>query len=135
MIDNNIIMRSKPHFESILSYKAEHQNQAATLFASEEFSSIFADVNQLAEHVGTNKIQLRRISAIISKGYYQLPMYLENLRMRREELGFSFAYDDDGKIIVTADSCSDIITAFLDHRLVSRLSENTYDVQNTSRVG
>ena len=84
--------------------------------------------------VGTNKIQLRRTSAIKTKGHYKDPDFMGRLRAEARNLGFKFAFDAAGRIVPTPDDCRDIIQALLDHRLNSRLSKQLYDVEATEVV-
>ena len=59
---------------------------------------------------------------------------MERLRLSAAEFGFTFTFDGDGKIVVTPETCAQIITALLDHRLLSAFSANVYDVPSTTAV-
>ncbi len=135
MMGDDIMMRSKVNFESILNYKAAHQEEAVQLFEEQTFIDIFSDVGDITAFVGNNKIQLRRIHAIKTKGHYRVAGFMTNLQQRCAALGFRFTFNDQGKIVPGPEGCADVITALLDHRLTSQLSDTTYDVQSTSAVG
>ena len=99
------------------------------------FVAIFADMAPLVAFVGSNKIHLRRACAIREKGNCADPTYMARLRQEHAQMGFTFAFDDQGRFICTEATCADIIKTLLDHRLNSRLSGNLYDVENTDIGG
>lgn len=131
---DKIFVADKRNFESILSYRAAHEDDFAALQAEPEFLSIFPDFAELAAFVGTNRIQLRRMSAIRSKAFYRDEAFMANLRSRYSEFGLNIIFDETGKIVPTPETCRDIMTALLDHRLRSGFSGNTYDVPDTIQV-
>lgn len=134
MVDGEVLCLNKRNFESILRYKQAHQNDFEELQAEPEFMAAFADITPLVEFVGNNKIQLRRTSAVRQKGHYRDAGFMENLRQRYNECGLMLRFNAQGRIIVTPDTCSDIITALLDHRLTSRFSEMYFDVPSSTAV-
>ena len=73
VLDDRIFIRSKPRFESLLSYKAGHEKVFQELTEEPDFAAVFADTGPLAAFVGTNKIHLRRAVAIQQKGHYKDP--------------------------------------------------------------
>jgi hypothetical protein len=84
--------------------------------------------------VGVNKIRLRRMSAVRQKGHYRDAEFMDRLRQHHAEYGFTLQFDEDGKIVVTDETSSQIITALLDHRLASGFSKRIYDVPSTVPV-
>ncbi|MDI4657533.1 Kiwa anti-phage protein KwaB-like domain-containing protein [Xanthobacter autotrophicus] len=134
VVGDKILISSKPNFESVLGYKAAHVEDFKLLREESEFSSVFTSLEALLQHVGENKIQLRRASAIRQKGHYKDPVFMANLRQNAALFGLSITFDEEGKIIPTMENCQDIIQALLDHRLQSGFSRNIYDVQDTSNV-
>ena len=132
--DEEILCLHKRNFESILRYKQAHQNDFAELQGEAEFVAAFADMAPLVEFVGNNKIQLRRTSAIKQKGHYRRAGFMENLRQRHKECGLTLEFNGQGQIVATAETCSDIVTALLDHRLTSRFSEMYFDVPSSRAV-
>lgn len=133
-LDDEILVRNKANFESVLNYKAAHERDYATMCSEADFVATFDDLSVLTDFIGSNKIQLRRMSAIRQKGFYADPIFMENLKNRCGEFGLTINFDDQGKIIPTPDTCRDIIAALLDHRLRSGFSGNVYDVPDTVRV-
>lgn len=132
--DSDILCLNKRNFESILRYKVAHENDFIELQNEPEFAAAFADMAPLIEFVGNNKIQLRRASAIRQKGHYKEAGFMENLQQRHMECGLTLRFNGEGKIVPTPDTCSDIVTALLDHRLTSRFSERFFDVPSSKEV-
>ena len=132
--DTEILCLNKRNFESILRYKQAHQDDFAELQEEPEFIAAFADITPLVEFVGNNKIQLRRTSAIRQKGHYKEAGFMANLRQRYNECGLTLEFNAQGEIIATPETCSDIVTALLDHRLTSRFSELYFDVPSSTAV-
>lgn len=131
---SEILCLSKRNFESILRYKVAHENDFAELQSEPEFAMAFSDMTPLIEFVRNNKIQLRRTSAIRQKGHYKEVGFMENLRQRHMECGLTLGFNGEGQIVPTPDTCSDIVTALLDHRLTSRFSERYFDVPSSKEV-
>lgn len=134
VVGDKIFISSKANFESVLSYKAAHVEDFKLLREENEFSGVFTDLDALLQHIGENKIQLRRASAIRQKGHYKDPVFMANLRQNAALFGLSITFDEEGRIIPTMENCQDIIQALLDHRLQSGFSRNIYDVQDTANV-
>ena len=134
IVNETILIQNKQQFESILHYKAAHIQDLSSLLSENEFSSIFSDIEHLVDYIGSNKIKLRRMSAVKEKQYYKNQSFLQSLRDSHTEFGLSIEFDETGRIKVTPDSCQDILLALLDHRLKSHFSQNIYDVQHTVTV-
>ena len=134
IVDGKILCLNKRNFESILRYKQALQSDFAELQEEPEFIAAFDDMTPLADFVRNNKIQLRRASAIRRKGHYKHAGFMGNLRQRYKECGLTLEFNGQGKIVATPETCSDIVTALLDHRLTSRFSEMYFDVPSSTAV-
>ncbi|KHS45852.1 Kiwa anti-phage protein KwaB-like domain-containing protein [Novosphingobium subterraneum] len=134
IVDDQILIKEKNKFESIVSYRQAHENDFAELQAEPLFAGLFTDLAPLVAFVGTNKIQLRRICAIRQKGHYQDQAFMARLRQHHAEYQLNLVFDANGRIQPTDETCSDIITALLDHRLSSAFSENVYNVPDATQV-
>lgn len=132
--DGNVFVSSKPRFESVLSYRLAHVEAFDELKVEADFSEIFSEVGPIEAFVGTNKIQLRRAIAIREKGHYKDIGFMGRLREHSTAMNLGIEFNDDGRIVPTAESCRDIFQALLDHRLDSRLSQLLYDVQSTEPI-
>lgn len=129
-----IYMLDKGRFESVLSYRQAHANQFIALQAEPAFGAIFSDMAPLVAYIGTNKIQLRRACAIELKGHYRDNDFMQRLRQRFQQLRLNIVFDANGRIVPTPETCADIMTALLDHRLSSAFSEAIYDVPDAVAV-
>jgi hypothetical protein len=134
VLEEDVLILNKANFESILMYKQAHADAFDELKNEEQFSSIFVSLDAFDSYVGTNKIQLRRASAIQQKGHYRDDNFMQRLRTRASEFGLSINFDASGRIIPCEMTCRDIFQALLDHRLSSAFSEGIYDVPNATRV-
>lgn len=135
IVEEKILISSKANFESVLSYKTAYVEDFQKLQVEDKFKNVFTSLEALLEHIGENKIQLRRVSAIRQKGHYKDPIFMENLRKNAALFKLSIEFDAEGRIIPTLASCRDIMQALLDHRLQSGFSNNIYDVQDAANVG
>lgn len=134
VFNGEIYVSNKGRFESVLAYRAGHIEAFQELTVEAEFNAIFSDVGPITVFVGENKIQLRRAIAIREKAHYKDIAFMQNLRNQCAAMNLQIAFDDDGRIVPTPETCRDIFQALLDHRLDSRLSNQIYDVQSTEPV-
>ena len=134
ILADELLILNKGHFESTLRYKQAHAEDFTALQQEEGFAGLFVNAAPLIQHVGSNKIQLRRMCAVRQKGHYLNADFMDRVRADHVKYGFALQFDANGKIIVTPETASQIITALLDHRLVSGFSDNIYDVPSTTRV-
>lgn len=132
--DGSVFVSNKPRFESVLSYRLAHVEAFDELKVAPDFAAIFSEVGPIEAFVGTNKIQLRRAIAIREKGHYKDEGFMGRLREHNDAMNLGISFDDEGRIVPTAETCRNIFQALLDHRLDSRLSKRIYDVQNTETV-
>ncbi|MBB5763363.1 hypothetical protein HNR01_002995 [Methylorubrum rhodesianum] len=134
VLDERIFIRSKPNFESVLVYKAGHEHAFSTLKQEAQFVALFSDLGPLDEFVGSNKIHLRRAIAIQTKGHYKDASFIARLVAEHKNMSLDIAFDDQGRIVPTAETCRHIFQALLNHRLESRLDSKFYDVPSTEPV-
>lgn len=134
IFEDTILIKEKARFESIVSYRQGHVDDFAALRAEAPFAALFTNLAPLVEFVGSNRIQLRRVCAIRQKGHYQDQAFIGRLLQHHAHYGLELQFDANGRITPTAETCSDIITALLDHRLSSAFSQNVYDVPDATKV-
>lgn len=134
ILEDNIYIKNKKIFESVLSYKTAHIANFNVLVDEPEFSQLLTDAEPLKRYVGNNAMQLRRASAIKEKGYYKVPGFMDSLRANASRLRLNLQFDTQGKIITSDGCCADIFQALLDHRLQSHFAAHIYDVPNASMV-
>ncbi|NNU62271.1 Kiwa anti-phage protein KwaB-like domain-containing protein [Ochrobactrum soli] len=132
--NDNLAVRHKANFESILNYKAAHEQDYAEMQVAADFMKVFDDLAPLTAFIGSNKIHLRRMSAIRQKAFYADTTFMDNLRKYHKQYGLNIQFDGEGRIVPTEETCRDIIAALLDHRLSSAFSGNIYDVPDATQV-
>lgn len=134
VLEEELFISNKKNFESVLSYREAQRTDFLELRSENEFIAAFDNLQPLIDFVGSNAIRLRRISAIRQKGFYADDQFMINLRNRYSDFKLNIIFDSAGKIMPTPDTCEDIITALLDHRLRSGFSANDYNVPNATAV-
>lgn len=134
ILGDELLILNKARFESTLRYKEAHAADFNALQGEPEFSGLFTDVTPLIQHVGVNKIQLRRMCAVRQKGHYRDADFIQRVREHHAEYDLPLQFDPTGRIIVAPETCADVITVLLDHRLASGFSKRNYDVQNATPV-
>ncbi|MBK1793535.1 DUF4868 domain-containing protein [Devosia sp. WQ 349] len=133
IFDGNLLIGQKKNFETILNFKEAHVAEFTTLQNEKEFLDVIADVHLLAEYVGVNKTHLRRAAVIRQKGNYKDPAFMLSLSNNMNKLKYTFLFDDAGKIVATQETCSQIMTALLDHRLLSHM-DVVFEVDDAAKV-
>ncbi|WP_439671107.1 DUF4868 domain-containing protein [Cupriavidus necator] len=135
VVGENVLMVSKPAFESILNHKDTYEEAYAALKQEPGFSAAIADFAAFDTFIGKNATHLRRMAVIKARGYYNNPDYMARLREINALRAWGIQFDDQGRIVGTPEKMSDILHVLLDHRLRSELSDNQYDVPSTTPVG
>ncbi|CAJ6978899.1 Uncharacterised protein [Burkholderia pseudomallei] len=135
VVGENVLMASKPAFESLLNHKDTYEEAYAELKQEPGFSAAIADFTVFDTFIGKNATHLRRMAVIKARGYYQKADYMARLREINGLRGWGIQFDEQGRIIATPEKMRDILHVLLDHRLRSELSDNQYDVPSTTPVG
>lgn len=131
---DTLFISHKRNFESVLSHRAEYLESFSTLKADPDFSRLFSNLGHIASYVGTNRMHLRRAYMIWEKGHFRDANFIRNLRTHAPRLNLAIEFDEQSRIVTTAENCRDIFQALLDHRLNSLLSEKVYDVPNATSI-
>lgn len=134
ILGDNVLIKDKGTFESLLSYKQAHIANFNALTVEPEFSNLFSNLELLSAYVGNNAMQLRRASAIQQKGYYKNDAFMASLKENAQRFRLNLQFDHQNKIIVSRECCPDIFQALLDHRLQSHYQAHLYDVPNAQPV-
>ncbi len=132
IFDGELVIAQKKNFEHILNFKEAHIDDFAALRAEPEFSAVFTDDKLIAEYVGSNKTHLRRIATIRQKGHYKDPAFMGSLLQNLDRLKYEFTFNGN-KIVPTEATCPQIITALLDHRLLSH-TEVVFEVDDAAKI-
>lgn len=134
IIDDQVLISHKIHFESILSHKQAHIEDFKALQSEPAFIALFTDLAPLVQFVGVNRIHLRRACAIREKGHYKNKDFMARLKANHVRHHLTLNFDGNGRIVPTPETCADIVRALLDHRLLSPFSHSHYDVDHATAV-
>lgn len=106
-----------------------------TLQQDHSFSSLFTDLQPLVSYVGSNSIQLRRMAAVEQKSLYAQPNFLANLKQVSDHRGWGINFDPATNRIVACElTAKAILQVLLDHRLMSEVTDNIYDVPDATPI-
>lgn len=132
---DTLLITAKRAFESLMQYKEAYTQAFTTLQANVEFSNLFADIAPLVEYIGTNSTQLRRMATIEQKSLYSNPGFMTSLKQVNTLRNWGMNFDQtNDKIIVCSTTAPTILQVLLDHRLMSEVTSNIYDVPDAVRI-
>lgn len=129
-----IFITNKRGFESTTQHRAGYSQAFATLQQNPTFSALFSDVTPLVQYVGTNTIQLRRMATVEQKALYAQPSFLPNLRRVCTSRNWEINFGPDDKIVPCEQTAKAIVQVLLDHRLISEVTNNMYDVPDATQI-
>lgn len=133
-LNETIFVSSKRAYESTMSDKKAYKKSFDDLTIDPEFLSIFTDVEPLKRYVGQNSMQLRRMTVIQQKGLYRNPEFSDRVKSVSDIRKWGINFDQGGKISVCQETAKVVIQVLLDHRLLSEVTETTYDVPDAEAV-
>ena len=133
-LNETIFVKAKRAYESTMSEKKVYQRNFEELAVDPQFTSIFADIQPLKDYVGTNAIQLRRITVIQRKALYLRPGFSLKVQSVSGTRNFELNFDASDKIIVCENTVKTIMQILLDHRLLSEITDTIYDVPDAEAV-
>ncbi|MCD9126391.1 Kiwa anti-phage protein KwaB-like domain-containing protein [Luteimonas fraxinea] len=129
-IGGHAFIQKKRSFESLLKFKGHYEAEFSALTNEAEFTGLFSDFSIIADYVGTNSIQLRRMAVIKERQHYKDASFMtkvQELSAAHPQWGISF--DDDGKIGISSNNVRAVVQCLLDLRLKSEFSGRYYDAQ------
>ncbi|MDO4695937.1 MAG: DUF4868 domain-containing protein [Neisseria sp.] len=129
-----IFIKSKRAYESATSDKKSYQRNFDSLSIDPSFTDIFDDIQPLKAYVGTNAIQLRRMTVIQDKALYLQPDFLIKVNQINTNRNFGLNFSENGKLIICNNTVKTIIQILLDHRLLSEITEKIYDVPDAEAI-
>ncbi len=133
-LNETIFVASKNAYETAVSDKAVYKKSFEDLVVDPQFISIFKDLEPLRNYVGQNSMHLRRMTVIQQKALYAQPEFSIRLRAVNDKRHWGIKFDNSEKIDVCKDTVRVVIQVLLDHRLLSEVTENTYDVPDAEIV-
>lgn len=135
VINETTFISNKRGFESAMGHSESFKQAFSTLQASPQFSSLFSDMGPIIEYVGTNSMQLRRMALVEQKNIYSRPNFISNLKSVNSARNWGLNFESDSNRIVPCEATvKTIIQVLLDHRLLSEITANTYDVPDAKQV-
>ncbi|EIZ0311430.1 DUF4868 domain-containing protein [Vibrio parahaemolyticus] len=135
VINNTVFIANKRGFESAMQHRTAYVQAFAQLQQTPAFSGLFSDINPIIEYVGKNSIQLRRMAVIEEKGIYNRPNFISTLQRVNTTRNWGINFHPTNNTIIPCESTvSTIINVLLDHRLMSEITDNIYDVPDATQV-
>ncbi|EGH05003.1 hypothetical protein PSYAE_24193, partial [Pseudomonas amygdali pv. aesculi str. 0893_23] len=132
---DTLLITAKRAFESLMQYKEAYTQAFTELQANPDFSNLFADITPLVEYIGTNSTQLRRMATIEQKSLYSNPGFMNSLKQVNALRNWGLNFDQtNDKIIVCSATAPTILQVLLDHRLMSEVTSNIYDVPDAIQI-
>lgn len=133
-LNETIFVSSKRTYESTVADKVVYERTFDDLTVDQDFTGLFSDVEPLKIYVGKNAMHLRRMTVIQQKALYNRPGFSDRLKVVSEMRGWGLNFDDNGKITVCEETARIVMQVLLDHRLLSEVTDNTYDVPDAEIV-
>jgi hypothetical protein len=135
VINNVAFIANKRGFESSMKYREAYSQVFTQLQETPSFSNLFSDLEPIVEYVGTNSMQLRRMGVIEEKEIYTNPNFITKLMAVNNARSWGLNFDaESNTIIPCAETTSIILQVLLDHRLMSEITANIYDVPDAVQV-
>ena len=133
--DIGMFIASKTAFESAMEHRASYTRAFSALQLNPGFSGLFTDIQPLVRYVGTNAIQLRRMARIEERALFSRPGFLTAVQVVNQRRGWGLAFDATTGCLVPCDqTAKTIMQIFLDHRLLSEVTDMIYDVPDATQV-
>lgn len=133
VLDGNIFVTNKSGFESILKYKSGYMDAFSLLQEEPVFTKLFLDIAPLKHYVGENTNYLRRMSVVGEKAIYDAPNFIPILKRVNSNRKWGLTFSGD-QILLSSANVKEVITILLDHRLISEITQNMYDVQDANEI-
>ena len=135
VINDNIFIANKNGFEAAIKHRTQYVQAFLQLQQSTDFRSLFTDMNPITNYIGNNSIQLRRMSVVQARSIYTNPSFILNLQRVNTSENWGINFDPvSNKIIPCPDTMRTILTVLLDHLLMSRVTNNNYEVPDSIQV-
>lgn len=134
-LNDKLFVASKRSFESSMAHRSAYARAFTDIQQSAEFSALFTTMQPLIDHVGNNSIQLRRMAVVEQKSLYAHPDFLPVLRTVSMTRGWGLNFDaSTNQLIPCINTVKIILQVLLDHRLLSEVTQNMYDVPDATQI-
>lgn len=132
--NETLFVTSKRSYESTVSDKKVYETSFEQLTIDPQFASQFSSVEPLKQYVGTNAMQLRRITVIQQKALYLRPDFCPKLKAVSAARQWGLNFDANDRLVVCDVTARTIMQVLLDHRLLSEITDTIYDVPDAEAV-
>lgn len=130
-----IFIANKQSFESAMAFRVAYAQAFCGLQQNSSFSGLFTDLQPLITYIGNNSTHLRRMATVEQKGLYVHPNFLTNLQRVSGNRNWGINFDPTTNKIIACDQTAKVILqVLLDHRLMSELTDNIYDVPDAIQI-
>lgn len=133
-LNETIFVASKRAYESTVADKTVYKRCFDDLTVDPQFVSVFSDIEPLKKYVGQNAIQLRRMTVIQQKALYTILGFTKKVKDVSDSRNWGINFDQNKKIVLCEDTVRVVIQILLDHRLLSEVTETTYDVPDAEAI-
>jgi len=130
-----LFIANKRAFEAVLKHQVAYYEKFEILKNDQTFCSLFTDIKPVIDYVGNNSIHLRRMAVVEEKGIYSNPNFLNTLKRVNDLRSWGINFDPANNKIIACDKTAKIILQILlDHRLISEITSQTYDVPDATQI-
>ncbi len=135
VVNDTIFIANKRGFETSIQHREAYIQAFTQLQAAPSFNSLFSDIAPIVEYVGNNSIHLRRMGVIEQKGIYNNPNFIPNLVRVSSARNWGINFDSTSNTIIPcSNTTGTILQVLLDHRLMSEITDNIYDVPDATEI-
>lgn len=133
--DTALFIASKRNFESVMAHRIAYSQAFVALRANTVFSALFTTLQPLIDYVGTNSTQLRRMATVEQRSLFTQPGFMAAVQAvnARRQWGLNF-HPQTNQLIPCDQTIRTIMQVLLDHRLLSEVTQNIYDVPDATQV-
>jgi hypothetical protein len=129
-----IFVISRGAYESTAGDRTMYAKSFDLLTKDKDFLAVVSDVEPFKRYVGNNATHLKRMTAIKQKGLYARHGFAERVRKVSEARGWGIVFDEKGRIVLSENTARVVLHVLLDHRLLSEITETTYDVPDAEAI-
>ena len=126
--DGSVFILNKGNFENAINFRegmTRHRDEILGEFAD---SNLVSDIEVIRSVVGDNLNRLRKLASVRRSGYYKLPWYMEKLKKINNDQDWGLTINSNGQIESTVDNVDLILTLLNNNRLLSPITDETFDV-------
>ncbi|MCR1795901.1 DUF4868 domain-containing protein, partial [Leptospira sp. id769339] len=131
--EDHLFILSKRDFEKALNFREGMLRKANLFYEVANELSLFSDIELIKEKIADNMKYLRKVAVIEKLAYYRSPDFLSRIREIAEKRGWDLRFNEN-TIIVTADNIEVVLTILANHRLLSEVTDEVFDVQHAKKV-